>query len=177
MHKNFEIIPFVAKQLKVRRPELDFKFIITLAEQLAETKAIFNKAKELGVEDYIETRGQIAVAQAVQFYKECHIAFIPTLLETFSATFPEAMAAGLPIVTTEFDFAKDVSQDTAKYFLPSRPDVAAQHIIDVSENRQLRHSMNDRGKELVANFPDSKNKYFGYKKFILKNIGTVESYR
>ena len=107
VHKNFECLPYVAEKIKEERPDLKFRFVITLPEEMPETKSIFRVAKSLGVEDNIETRGAVAVADAVKLYEECSMAFIPALLETFSATYPEAMAAGLPIVASDYDFSKN----------------------------------------------------------------------
>ncbi len=175
VHKNFEIIPLVAAQLKAQKPDLNFKFIVTLPPELPETKAMFKVAKELDVKNNVETKGQVAVVEATSLYKESHIAFIPTLLETFSATYPEAMAAGLPIVATDFDFARNVCGDAALYFSPGQPDDAAKQIIRILHDGSLRKAMIDKGMEMVAALPDGKNKYIGYKDFILDKLRSDSS--
>ena len=170
MHKNFEIIPYVAKELKLLSPELSFIFILTLSGDLPESKIIIKKAKELRVLEHIEFRGKVSVSDAVLLYEECQLSFVPTLLETFSATIPEAMAAGLPIVATDFDFSKNVGGNAVKYFPADRPDIAAKYIVNIRDDAELRQNMIKRGKEIVNQLPNAKEKYILYKNFILGNL-------
>ena len=46
---------------------------------------------------------------------------LPTLLESFSATYIEAMFHGKTILTSDLDFARDVCGEAAFYFDPLNP--------------------------------------------------------
>ena len=51
-------------------------------------------------------------------YKQCDGLLMPTLLESFSGTYVEAMYHQLPIFTSDIDFASGVCKDSAFYFNP-----------------------------------------------------------
>ena len=103
-HKRVDIVPQVAKELIARRPDLDFEFVTTINEGDSVLKAIEKSAQALGVESRINNLGPVPVAKGPELYESCHICFLPTVLECFRATYPEAMAMGLPIVTTDLGF-------------------------------------------------------------------------
>ena len=50
--------------------------------------------------------GKILHKDLAKQYLISDIILLPTLLECSSATYPEAMIAGKPIVTTDFDFSR-----------------------------------------------------------------------
>ena len=68
---------------------------------LPEVEAILDQAQALGVAEHIYNAGPVHVADMPTLYQDCHISFMPTLLETASATYPESVAMGLPVVSNE----------------------------------------------------------------------------
>ena len=58
------------------------------------------------------------VENCPKLYNQADAMFLPTLLETFSASYPEAMKMERPILTSDLDFAKDICGDAALYFNP-----------------------------------------------------------
>ena len=63
-------------------------------------------------------------------YKQVDGMIMPTLLESFSATYIDSMALGVPIFTSDRDFARDVCGDAAWYFDP----LNAESIFEVISN-------------------------------------------
>lgn len=167
-HKNFEIIPLVAKELKKVMPSQKFKFTLTIDSQKEEVKKIINCAENLGVSELIEFIGQVPVAVAPNLYRESHIAFIPSLLETYSATYSEAMTCGLPIVTSELDFATAICGNAATYFAPNNAKSAAMAIKSIATDSTLRKKNIDSGISISRNLPSGQNKYNSSKNFVLK---------
>lgn len=51
-------------------------------------------------------------------YHRCHGMLLPTLLESFSITYVEAMQYGLPVLTSDMWFARGVCERAATYFNP-----------------------------------------------------------
>lgn len=176
VHKNFEIIPKVAKEIVIRRPALKFKFVITIPIDAPASLNIMKMAYDLDVQQHINIIGSVAVFDAIKLYEDSHMAFIPTLLETFSATYPEAMAAGLPIVASDFDFSRNVCKDAALYFDPVSPGDAADKLINVIEDSELREKMVLSGKDALSGLPRAEDKYNGYKSFMMKKLGMNEQY-
>jgi len=166
-HKNFEIMPYVARELAARRPQLDFKIVVTLPPQDRICAAMLANAEKLGVSHRIENLGRVPVAKGPDLYRSCDISFLPTLLETFSATYPEAMAMGLPIVTTNLDFARDVCDDAALYFEPQNAASAVDSILRLLDDPQLWRRQIARGKEVLTRFPTPAQRYEQYIRFLL----------
>jgi glycosyltransferase involved in cell wall biosynthesis len=170
IHKNFEIIPYVARKLIDKNPGLKFHFVLTISPDTRPAREILGVASDLGVLQCIRMIGSVPVVDAIELYKKSHVAFIPTLLETFSATYPEAMAAGLPIVASDFDFARNVCDDAALYFRPDDASDAADKILRVLEDEKLRIEMVARGRSVVSRLPSAESKYEQYKAFILDKL-------
>ena len=125
-HKNLEMIPRVAKQLK--NYEGSYKFLLTLPNKSEIWKNIRDESKRLSVEGMIKNIGVLKIAECLDWYKKSNMVFLPTLLEVFSATYLEAMAMKKPIITTDLDFAREVCGEAAIYFKPHSSLSAAQEI-------------------------------------------------
>jgi glycosyltransferase involved in cell wall biosynthesis len=115
-HKDLEFILRVARRLR-DTADRQFVFFITIAaEQHPGARALLETIDKdrlgadvvnLGPLEFQELRSAYAVAQ---------ICFLPTVLESMSGTHLEALHYGLPIVTTERDFARDACGPSAHYF-------------------------------------------------------------
>jgi glycosyltransferase involved in cell wall biosynthesis len=160
--KNQDLIPYVIRELKRLRPELDFKFVLTLPPEHYVGREVLGVAKRLGVLDHIENLGPVPVARGPELYRSCDICFLPTLLETFSANYPESMAIGLPIITTDLGFARDVCADAALYFRPRDAQSGAAAILRLLDDPELWNRLIDRGKQVLPRFPTPEQRYDSY---------------
>jgi len=161
-HKNLEIIPHVAKQIQEIAPALDFEFIITLPPDRADLKKILSLANAIGVVGRINNVGPVPVANGPAIYKHCHISFLPSLLETFSANYPEAMAMACPIVTTDLPFARDVCGEAALYYEPEDAGSAAELIVRLLREPATWTRLVAEGKRVLRKLPTPHDKYVGY---------------
>jgi glycosyltransferase involved in cell wall biosynthesis len=161
-HKRVEIVSCVATELIARRPELDFEFVTTIADGDVVLKAMKESAQALGVETRINNLGAVPVASGPELYRNCHICFLPTVLECFSATYPEAMAMGLPIVTTDLGFLRDVCRDAALYFPPNDSSQAAERILELLDSQALWNRLITAGKYVLSRLPTAPQKYRQY---------------
>jgi glycosyltransferase involved in cell wall biosynthesis len=95
------------------------------------------------------------------------------LLETFSANYPEAMAQGKPIVTTDLDFAHDICDDAALYYSPRNASAAAECISKLICDKNLINKLTANGRKILADLPTSQDKYYAYDtiiKDLIRNI-------
>jgi glycosyltransferase involved in cell wall biosynthesis len=166
-HKNLEIIPRVAAEMALQRPGLEFEFVITLPEESAGLATIRTTATRLGVGRHIFNAGPVPVHAGPDLYRSCHLCFLPSLLETFSANYPEAMAMARPMVTTCLDFARDICMDAARYFDPLRPEAAATVILRLLDDRNAWEGLVERGKRVLAGLPTPREKYERYRELIM----------
>lgn len=169
-HKNFELVPCVALELKKLLPDYEFVFTLSISTDNSAVKSIEDAAIENGVIEDIRFIGGVSLDRVAELYQNSHIAFIPTLLEVFSAAYSEAMTCGLPVVTSDLDFSKSVCADAAFYFTPNDSMSAAYAISRCVQDSVRRDDAVKKAKLLAADLPSSKEKYLLYKNFISRKI-------
>lgn len=163
-HKNLELIPAVAKELESISPELQFEFVLTLPPETPGFRKLMAKATALGVRDRLMNVGQVPVSQGPELYRSCHILFLPSVLETSSANYPESMAMGLPIVTVGLEFARTACGLAAVYFEPMNHCAAARAIATLCNSEQTWEQVVKEGKAILQLLPTSTDRYELYKK-------------
>lgn len=142
-HKNLEIIPLVLHELS-KRGVGNVRFVLTLPPSDFE--------KHIGHHEGIVNVGPVKPADCPALYKECDALFLPTLLECFSASYPEAMIMEKPIVTTSMSFAQSICEDAALYFQPMNAADAAERIIELIGNAKIREQLVEQGRKRVHEF-------------------------
>lgn len=111
--KGYDRIPEIARRLKEKG--LQFIWVI-IGRDHEEFDQRFPEAKELGIHTTVNTPspGEDAFSlpsqDLIQMYRAADIFAFPTLLETFGMVLVEAMAAELPILTTDAPGVCDVIQ-------------------------------------------------------------------
>jgi glycosyltransferase involved in cell wall biosynthesis len=158
-HKNLKVVPAVAAHLVRRLSGRKFVFVFTLPHEHPEWKALARQASRLGVAERLQNLGPIPVAEGPQLYQSCHVCFLPTVLESFSATYAEAMAMGMPIVTSDLDFARDICRDAGLYFSPRDPAAAAMALVELLSTRAKWEELVAAGKERIAQLPTPEEQY------------------
>lgn len=149
VHKNLSIINDVIFELK-KRTNRKYKFYLTIDNETF--KSIFFET------DYIENLGHQNISNCPAIYNQIDAIFLPTLLETFSANYPEAMIMQRPILTSDFDFAHDICGDSALYFNPLSAEDIAQKIILLSENKDLYRLLIKKGNDSLKSFETPKSR-------------------
>jgi glycosyltransferase involved in cell wall biosynthesis len=137
-HKNFELIPKIIGLLSERK--LQVCFLLTLPEN-----TFSELAKSVTDQSYLKNLGPIATEQIQAAYDRSDIVFIPSLLETFSSNFPEAMQSGKPIICSDRSFAKDICNDAALYFDPLSATDAVQKIEKLVQDPNLQEQLKAKG--------------------------------
>jgi glycosyltransferase involved in cell wall biosynthesis len=161
-HKNLTLLPPVAVELQRLEPELDFEVVFTLPGDAPLWGQVVRDAQRLGVEKRVVNHGPFAVSDGPALYRSCHVCLLPTLLETYSATYAESMAMGLPIVTTDLSFAHSACRDAALYFQPRNVAAAAKQIQRLVPDPALRQQLVSRGQQIFAELPTPRQRYEMY---------------
>lgn len=151
-HKNLEIIPHVIDALGDNTPGKSVQFVLTLKAE--DYQRIIPRPYRTRVYNV----GPVPAKEGPSLYKECDAMFLPTLLECFSASYPEAMATQRPILTSDLDFAHSICDDAALYFNPSDASDAAESIIKLVENTSLRQNLIEKGARRLAVFPTARQR-------------------
>lgn len=143
-HKNFEILIKSVRLLKEKYPEVQVRFVLTFTENEMPIPE--------DVRDSFVFIGKVDVAECPSLYEQCDIMFMPTLLECFTASYPEAMRMGKPIITTDLEFARGLCGDAACYYSAVDPNAAAEAIYKVATDREYARRLVEYGKKQLKTF-------------------------
>lgn len=159
-HKNFEILVDVARVLELEHPDFDFRFVLTFNDKMMPVPANLKK--------HFVFTGKVDVSECPDLYRQADIMVMPTLMECFTATYPEAMRMEVPIVTTDLEFARGLCGDAACYYSAVDAEAAAEAIYKVATDKEYAAKQVSNGKEQLKKF-DS------YEQRADKLIGILES--
>ena len=151
---------------KIKEKGLKIKFILTISEK--DFKMNFSDTGE-----YIINLGPLELKKCPFVYSMSDALFLPTLIESYSASYPEAMIMKLPILTSDYSFARDVCHDAALYFDPFDTEDIMNKIENVYHNESIRKSKIEKGLMVVNSIPSSKDraeKYLDLCKDCVKNV-------
>lgn len=145
-HKNLEILNEVCALIPSLNCKKEIKFYTTLPHD--SVCKIFNESTR----KYIVNVGPQLVADCPKLVAQCDALFLPTLLECYSASYPEAMCMGKPILTSNLSFATDVCDNAALYFNPLDANDIIKKIGELIESPDLYSELQARGKERLKEF-------------------------
>jgi glycosyltransferase involved in cell wall biosynthesis len=91
---------------------------------------------------------------------------MPSLLETFSANYPEAMATGRPLVATDLDFARAICGDAAVFFESRSAESAAGAILELLGSEALWYEKIESGRRVLADLPTPAERFAMYEQTI-----------
>lgn len=128
----------------------NIKFVLTIDD--VEFNTIFTNKKN------IINLGAIPQKSCPSIYDQCDALFAPTLLETFSASYPESMKMELPILTSNYSFAKDVCGESALYFDPLNPKDIAEKILTLVSDKLLQKELVIKGSARVKTFETARSR-------------------
>ena len=142
-HKNLLVLKSVSDILS--SSGVSFRFYITVPES-------YYRKHFSGYEDSIKNLGPIPNSECPVAYDDCDAMILPSLVECFSASYPEAMKMQRPILTSQYSFAKTVCGDAAIYFDPLSASDIATKIIMLCSDKDLYDSLVQAGNERVGLF-------------------------
>ena len=164
-HKNIKIIKKVLPYLKDR--EINYKFFITIDDE--SYNSLFKDYKE-----QVINLGPVESKYCPSLYKQCDALFLPTLLESFTASYPESMKMKKPICTSDLSFAHSICQGAALYFDPLDSKDIADKIMQLAESQFLQKELISKGTERLKAFETAESRASRYlevcKKVFLKEI-------
>lgn len=163
VHKNLGIAVAVAKILKNKYRDFEFRFVISCDKKdildrvsyLAEPGFSLSKQEnETEVEENFLTIGKVDLKECPSLYKLCDMVFLPTLLESFSVVYPEAMRMEKPVLTSDLPFAHSICEDSALYFSALDPRDIAEKIFKLYSDKTLQKNLIEAGKRQLKKFDD-----------------------
>ncbi len=141
--KNLEIVPEVMRHVRKRIKDVLF---VRVGDPLpGPLLADLRKAMPTG--QIIELGSLFGEGDEplAGIYQQADVLLFPSLLEGFGLPVLEAMAAGCPVACSNASSLPEVGGEAALYFDPRSPEEAAEKIIDVLTNAELRSALIAKG--------------------------------
>jgi len=118
----------------------------------------------------IENIGPIHQESLGAYFRNMDALIMPTLLESFSGSYLEAMHFGLPILTSDLDFAHEVCGESVIYFDPWNVETIKDAILKLKSNPKLAQDLIVGGKmQLQSKFQS----WGDITKCLLKNLHEI----
>jgi glycosyltransferase involved in cell wall biosynthesis len=153
-HKNFEILIDLFNKHRSRLS--DVRVIVTISpDQHSNAPRFLKNIERYNLQKHIVNVGPLKQSEVANYYCSSDAFFLPTLLETFGLPYIEAMHFGLPILTSDLDFARFVCGESAEYFDPWNTDDILKKIMDLKNNPGLRETLISKGKLQFRRFSKS----------------------
>lgn len=142
-HKNIAILGPTAEVLR-RKHGREIKFAVTLTPE-----EWLGLASE--VRDHLINVGPLKVSQVPGFLSAAAGTVFPSLLESFSITPLEALAAGSPLAASDRQFVSEAVGECAEYFDPTDPESIAAALLRVLDDSSTERVK--RGLRLAEGWP------------------------
>lgn len=168
-HKNLEIIPDVLKALKENHKITNVRFHLTITEDNPFLEKIVKRCEDYGIENGIVNHGRCSQKQLCAIYNNSDFCFLPSLLETFSASSLEAMYFGLCIVASDFDFNREVIADAGLYYEAMNASDAADKIAMLVNDDILCQGLRMKMRIRLPLYNDYEKHFMAIKNF-LQNV-------
>lgn len=110
----------------------------------------FIRTESLG--DRVKLLGYIDDSQLARLYQVASVFLFPSLEEGFGIPVLEAIAAGVPVVTSNVSSMPEVGGDAALYVNPHDPSDIAQRVLQATEDSALREDLIGKGAVRAAEF-------------------------
>jgi glycosyltransferase involved in cell wall biosynthesis len=153
-HKNIER---VVEAFEAYGNELSgVQVVLTIApEQHPNAGKLLRRIEESGLSGAIINIGPVHQSSLATLYHSCNALLLPTLLESFSGTYLEAMHFGVPIITSDLDFAHGICGDAALYFDPWSPCAIKDAIVRFMAMPEIVPVLVNKGRERLNLFSKS----------------------
>lgn len=161
--KNLAVVPETGAHL-AEMGTGDGRFVMTIASDDEPWLELFRAALgRWGEPVPIERTGRVPHAGLGPLYRDADAVFLPSVLESFSASYVEAMHFGVPLVTSRMDYARDICGPAAEYADPFDGRDCARALARVLGDPVRRAALRQAGFERIRRFPDWKERFGLYR--------------
>ncbi len=143
-HKNLELLVELFRDYGADLS--DVVILLTVqADQHPRAPALIDSLHDPAVREHFVNVGPVGQHELAAYYTHSAGLILPTLLESFTGTYLEAMQFKRPILTSDLDFARDVCGDAALYFDPWKTRAARDAILKLRNEPGLARQLVENG--------------------------------
>lgn len=150
-HKNFECMPELGRMIQDRQLPIE----ISLTLDASEAKGAARVLHACSGFHCIKNLGHLSLSEVGAALDAHHGIFLPSLLESYSGAYAEAILHRRYIFSSHYDFAKELLGDSAFYFDPLSTTQIASVLEEAIRHPELRTEKLRRVDALAATLPDS----------------------
>lgn len=150
-HKNLELLDRMFRECGVGLEDVTILLTIGAADHPLAKRFIAGLDDD-SVRDRLVNVGAITQQELTAYFRHCSGLILPTLLESFSGTYLEAMQFDRPILTSDLDFAHDVCGPAARYFDPHDPRAVCAAILELKGSSTKREELVAAGRTRMTSF-------------------------
>lgn len=148
--RNVPILIKAFKQVVAKHKEA--KLLIVGQNHLMPKINLLKMVDELGLMNHIIWKTYVPEEDLVPLYCAAWGLVYPSTYEGFGLPVLEAMACGVPVITTWYSSIPEVAGDAAMYINPYNLNELAQGMIDLLEDNRLRAQMREKGLKQAGAF-------------------------
>ncbi len=126
--------------------------LVLVGREGQDFKNVNSRIRELNLDPWVKIVGYLDENDLKNFYWLASVFVYPSLWEGFGIPLLEAMACGVPVVTSQTSALPETAGEAAVYFDPKSPEDMAEKIIQVLEDENLRQRLISEGKERIRAF-------------------------
>ncbi len=118
---------------------------------------LLNLTRELGIKDRVEFKGMVPHKEIAELNNQSDIFVFPSYNEGAPRSVGEAMACGLPVITTNIGIMKEIIRDGENgLFITWKSKDIAEKILLLLQNKELREEIAESGRQTVQQFEYNK---------------------
>lgn len=168
-NKNLNILLSVADKL-IEMGVNDIGIFVTVSKDPAEISRWFISEMCKNNRDRIICNiGEVAAEDVYSCYRAVNALFLPTLAESLCIPYFEAMKLGVPIITSDLDFARFVCGKAAIYIDP----IDAASIAGILFN--IRNNINDFSEQIALGREQFNKNTIGWDEAVLRMVDLLEA--
>jgi len=150
-HKNLEVLDRLFREHAAALEGVTILLTIR-AEDHPLAKRFVARLEDPALRDRLVNVGPIPQAELAGYFNHSEGLILPTLLESFSGTYLEAMQFQRPILTSDLDFAREVCGPAARYFDARDPASIRDAVVDLRTSAGLRRELVAAGQARMQTF-------------------------
>lgn len=127
-------------------------FLVIAGREGEEHRRLKAEIRRQSLEPWIKMLGYVPDSDLKNLYRLASLLVFPSFCEGFGLPVLEAMASGLPVVSSQISAVEEVAQDAALYFDPQDPEEMAKKILLALEDENLSQKNVERGKKRALDF-------------------------